>query len=432
MKKLFFFWSEIKTSFWFIPSLLILSAVIAAWVMIFIDHQIDIEIEGIFSFMFTSSADSARSVLSIISGAMIGVAGTVFSITLVALTLASSNFGSRLIRNFMYEKINQIVLGAYISSFIYCLIVLNVIKETDTTVFIPSLSVLFAIILTIINIFLLVIFIHHIAVSIQSDKVVSDIAESLSHNVKVLFPEEMGEDFEVEKEPTLPTEYYNFTYNVKSNKSGYLQYIDDNKIFDFANKNNLIVKLDCRPGDYLVQGVNIARVFSKDELEDSSLNIFKLAFITGKSRTPQQDAEFAIHQMVEIAARALSPGVNDPYTAIACIDNLTTTMCYLSKVKFPSPYRYNDNKELRLIASVLDFEGMLNAAFNQIRQFAKDSPSVVIRLMESLKVVYYYTDKDEYKMAVKMHAEMILRLAEKTFIEKNDLIDLKQRSEFIY
>ena len=136
--------------------------------------------------------------------------------------------------------------------------------------------------------------------------------------------------------------------------------------------------------------------------------------------------------MVEIAARALSPGVNDPYTAIACIDNLTTTMCYLSKVKFPSPYRYNDNKELRLIASVLDFEGMLNAAFNQIRQFAKDSPSVVIRLMESLKVVYYYTDKDEYKMAVKMHAEMILRLAEKTFIEKNDLIDLKQRSEFIY
>ena len=161
--------------------------------------------------------------------------------------------------------------------------------------FIPSLSVLFAIILTIINIFLLVIFIHHIAVSIQSDKVVSDIAESLSHNVKVLFPEEMGEDFEVEKEPTLPTEYYNFTYNVKSNKSGYLQYIDDNKIFDFANKNNLIVKLDCRPCDYLVQGVNIARVFSKDELEDSSLNIFKLAFITGKSRTPQQDAEFAIH-----------------------------------------------------------------------------------------------------------------------------------------
>ena len=135
--------------------------------------------------------------------------------------------------------------------------------------------------------------------------------------------------------------------------------------------------------------------------------------------------------MVEIAGRALSPGINDPYTAIACIDNLTATMCYLTKVKFPSQYRYDEKQNLRVVASTLTFEGMLNVAFNQIRQFASGSPSVVIRLMEALITIDTFAKNQEQKNAIQKHVEMVLRVAEKSFEEKNDLMDMRERSNVI-
>jgi len=357
MKKLMFFWSKLKATFWFIPVFIILIAACLAMVLIFLDTRLNFSTDGIGRYLFIGSVDSARSILSTISGAMIGVAGTVFSITLVALTLASSQFGSRLIRNFMYDHLNQIVLGTYISTFIYCLIILHAIKEKGTFEFIPSLSVMVALVAAVANIILLIVFIHHIAISIQADKVIADISESLSRNLETLFPEKIGDETDEEK--------------------------------------------------------------------------IQNQFIVGKFRTPQQDAEHAIHQMVEIAARALSPGVNDPYTAATCLDNLTSTMSYLSEVKFPSRYRFDEEGKLRIIADRTTFEGMLDAAFNQIRQFAEGSPAVVIRLMESLITINKFARRQNHKNAIKKHAGMVLNMAKKTFPESNDLKDLQERSKLI-
>jgi uncharacterized membrane protein len=131
-------------------------------------------------------------------------------------------------------------------------------------------------------------------------------------------------------------------------------------------------------------------------------------FVIGKTKTSQQDLEFSIRQMVEIAARALSPGVNDPYTAITCIDNLTSIMCYLAQAKFPSKYRFDEEGNLRVIADTSDFEGALDAAFNQIRQFSGGSPAVIIRLMEALITIHEFTSKENHKEAVIKHAEMVL------------------------
>ncbi len=191
MGKLKFIWQELTGSFWFIPMLIILFSIGLASVLIFVDRAVDIRSIGYLNSILTESADSARSVLSTISGAMIGVAGTVFSITLVALTLASSQFGSRLLKNFMHERLNQVVLGTYVSTYVYCLIVLNVVKDNDAQVFIPTLSILVAIMAAIGNIVLLVIFIHSIASSIQADKVISDISISLRQNIERIFSEEL-------------------------------------------------------------------------------------------------------------------------------------------------------------------------------------------------------------------------------------------------
>ena len=186
-------------TFWFVPVLIIVLAVIFSIGLVSLDHFISISQEGWIRFFLVNSTDSARSILSTISGAMIGVAGTVFSVTLVALTLASSQFGPRLIKNFMYVRLNQIVLGSYIATYLYCLLVLNAIKDGNGYTFIPSLSIFIAILAAIANIILLIIFIHQIAISIQADKVISDISDLISKQVETLFPEKMGDEIKEEQ-----------------------------------------------------------------------------------------------------------------------------------------------------------------------------------------------------------------------------------------
>ncbi|WP_319480053.1 DUF2254 domain-containing protein [uncultured Draconibacterium sp.] len=433
MKKLIFFWKELLASFWFVPVLIIGLSIVLSIGLVTIDSYTNLSHDGWLRLFFVNSADSARSILTTISGAMIGVAGTVFSVTLVALTLASSQFGPRLIKNFMYVRLNQVVLGSYISTYLYCLLVLNAIKDNDSYNFIPSISISVAIFAAMVNIILLIIFIHQIAISIQADKVISDISDLITKQVRTLFPEKMGSELKdetvVDEEAACSS--YGKKTSIKSSKSGYLQYIDNEILMKIITQKDTLIKLNHRPGSFLVKDEEIVVLYSRKELEDEFLENILEQFIIGKTKTSQQDLEFSIHQMVEIAARALSPGVNDPYTAIACIDNLTATLCYLAQTKLPSKYRVDKDNKLRVIADVLDFEGVLDAAFNQIRQFSGGSTAVIIRLMEALKTILNIVKIESHKKAVIKHAEMVYRQGKETIREEKDLQDLIERSDKI-
>ncbi|MFO7670168.1 MAG: DUF2254 domain-containing protein [Bacteroidales bacterium] len=419
---------KLNASFWFIPILMLLITIGSAIGLIYLDSQIQFSNDGILRYLLPASVDSARSLLTIIAGAMIGVAGTVFSIALVVLTLASSQLGSRLVRNFMYDKLNQVVLGSYVSSFVYCLIILSSLKENDSFQFVPAISVLVALASAIAGIILLIIFIHHVSMSIQSDKVISDISETLSKSINKLFPDGIGH--EVEKQaPDIDTlkQGYTLKPEVRCKKSGYLQSIDGKGLMSIAQDNDCIIILHHRPGDFLVQDMVLCELLCNEECDKEVYEKIQDDFIIGKVRTPLQDAEFSIHQMVEVAARALSPGVNDPYTAIACIDNLTSVMCYLIGVDFPSPYRYDMQDKLRVIASNYTFPGMLNTAFNQLRQYAERNPSVMIRLMEAMNIISTFARNKNQQKLIAQHAKMIMNAARKSFSEKRDLEDLKKR-----
>ena len=434
MKKLLFFWKELIATFWFLPVLILCFAVVLSIALVYLDSIITIPHEGWVRFFLVNSSDSARSILSTISGGMIGVAGTVFSVTLVALTLASSQFGPRLIKNFMYVRLNQVVLGSYVSTYLYSLLVLNAIRDSDGYSFIPSISILVVIIAAVGNIVLLIIFIHRIAVSIQADKVISDISDFIAKQVETLFPEKMGKEIKNAKkniDNSVEISSYENRVSVKSPKSGYLQYTDSESLIEVVAKNNSLFELYHRPGSFLVKGGEIGLLHTDIEWKEESLTQLLDQFVIGKTKTAQQDLEYSIHQMVEIAARALSPGINDPFTAIACIDNLTSTMCYLAEAKFPSKYRFDKEGNLRIIADVLEFEGVLDAAFNQIRQFSSGSPAVIIRMMEALKTISGFTNKEIHKKAVIKHAEMVLTLGKETIKEQNDLDDLTRRAEAI-
>lgn len=432
MKKLLFFWRELKATFWFIPVLLISIAIILSLSLLYLDNLIEFRPEGITQLIFPGSASAVHQILSTISGAMIGVAGTVFSITLVALTLASSQFGPRLIRNFMYDQLNQIVLGSYAATYVYCLIVLNTIKENDQFSFIPSFSILFALIATIVNIILLVIFFHHITMNIQADNIISDISSDMSKNLDSLFSGDVNSNLENTKDvsPKSLKETFAYQKEIRAEKYGYLRYLDRQSLLEIAKEKNMLIEIYFRPGDFVVKDQKLGMVYSHEETADEDLEAYQRQFIFGKTRSKEQDLEHSIHQLVEIASRALSPGINDPYTAISCINHLSSIMSSLVKKEFPAPYLADEEGEVRVIADVLTFEGMLDAAFNQIRQFSRGNPSVAIRMMESLRTIYQFCH-DDRKEAVSKHAQMILNLAEKSFDEKNDLEDLQRRSDFI-
>lgn len=433
MKKLLFFWNELKATFWFIPVLTIGFSVLLAIVLVYIDETRELSQDGLGRFFFVNSADSARSILSTISGAMIGVAGTVFSVTLVALTLASSQFGPRLIKNFMYVRLNQVVLGSYISTYLYCLIILNTIKDNEAIVFVPSLSILVAIVAAMLNIILLIVFIHQIAVSIQADKVISDILDMIIEQAETLFPEKIG-DSAAEQQTISESDIksnYPQVFSVQAANNGYLQYIDSISLLKFAASKDYLFELHYRPGAYIVEGLELGKLFAKAEVEKEVLENLLGHFVLGKTRTAQQDLEFSIHQMVEIASRALSPGVNDPYTAIACIDNLTATLVRLAQRKFPSKYRFDEEGHLRIIADVLSFEGTVEAAFNQIRQFSTGNIAVIIRLMEALITINQFASLEEQRRVIKKHAELVLSTGKNCIQQQQDLDDLMARAKQI-
>ncbi|MBS9524158.1 DUF2254 domain-containing protein [Litoribacter alkaliphilus] len=429
--KLIFFWEMIKTSFWFIPALIVSTAIALAFFLIHVDSKYSMEPFGLFDYIITEDVDSARAILSTIAGAMLNVTSIVFSITLVALTLASSEYGSRLLRNFMNDRLNQTVLGAYIATFMFCLLIMRVVREGDgsTDEFIPNISIIATLIIALANIFLLIAYIHHIAVIIQADNIISDVSDKLNKSLNHIFPTSIGKE-NLEQDETFINKYIQkipYKDFVYAEESGYLQLINGNDLIKFAKKNDLILVVKFRPGDLIVKGSELVQVHANKILEEGQADGIRESFVISHARTPTQDAQFAIHQLVEVIARALSPGINDPFTAITALDKLISNLSELADKKFPSPYRFDEGDRLRLVVKCLDFSGMADAAFNQVRQYGKENPSVLIRLMEGLSIVNKFIKMKDREEVILKHAHMAMRAGEDSFSEPEDLKDLRER-----
>ena len=378
---------SIRTSFWFIPSAMVCSAALLAHAFLAFDHYGEGSDLEALAFLYQTTAESARSILSTIATSMMTVTSIAFSITVVALTLASSQFGPRLIRNFMSDKGTQFTLGAFVSIYIYCILVLQATQSNDSQSFIPGASVFFAVALAFFGVAILIYFIHHVAQAIQADNVVDRVYCELQNNIERLFPDE--DEPSDGKSHSLQTSDYVIQKQILAPQDGYLQALDAEGLCKFARQNDVKLVVLRMAGDFVIKHSPIMHVHFKGAQTSQDALPFAankcLSFITlGAKRTPIQDPEFAIHQLVEVAVRALSPGINDPYTAMTCVDKLSAILCQLTQRPFPPYLHYDDKPCVRLQTQAITFECLAESAFNQIRQYGQSSVAVTIRLIESL------------------------------------------------
>jgi uncharacterized membrane protein len=402
-------WDNLSASFWFIPGLMMIGAVGLSIVMVELDTATQAKAVKRIDWLWHGGPEAARVLLGTIASSMITIAGVVFSITMVVLALVSSQFGPRLMRNFREDKGNQLVLGTFIATFVYSLLVLRKVTNGPEAEFVPYLSIALSIVLVLINIGVIIYFIHHIAVMTQAPYVIHLVSDDLRRSIDKMFPENLGEDIPSdEAQPDLDLEEFDRrAFLVEADQNGYLQSVDSERLMALATDHDLVIHVHYRPGDFIVEKTRLASIRVEQQIDDKVYGQIRSVFVLGRERTPRQDVEFSIHQLVEIAVRALSPGINDPFTAMTCVDHLGAALCRAAQRRIPSRYRTDTKNKLRVIADAVTFEGMIEAAFNQIRQYGRSSVAVSIRLLETLTVIAKCLVRKADGSALRLQAQTI-------------------------
>ena len=418
-------WQESRRSFWFVPAEIVLGAVGLAAGMIAIDTSVDLRVDTNWPLVFGSGAAGARGLLSTVAGSMITVAGVVFSITIVALSLTSSQYTSRILRNFMGDRRNQVVLGVFVGIYAYCLVVLRTIRAGDEGGFVPSLAVLGGLVLAFIGIGFLIFFIHHISVSIQASSIIATAAEETIAAVDQLFPNELGDNAEEDADGSPAASLAGRIWmSVVARKTGYIESIDGDALLAWARKHGTIARMERGIGEFVVEGVPLISVAGLAEPNGEASAEVNEIFVISRHRTVQQDAGFGIRQLVDIAMKALSPGVNDTTTAVMCVDYLGAIMARLARRGIVTACRL-DEGEVRVIARSPCFESLLAEAFDQIRQNAEGNVAVLARQLQALEIVAGQTSSSRRRHALRQQADWIAAVADRTIPSSHDAAVVK-------
>ena len=425
-------WEALRTTFWLVPTVLVFVAGLLFVVTFEIDWAAYYGHLTLPFWMRTESADAGRQVLIAIAAAVITVIGVVFSITILALTLASQQFGPRMMRNFVRDVGNQVTLGVFVGTFVYSTLDLGSIAIGGHRVgFVPHLSIAVAEALLLVDLSVLIYFIHHIAKSIQLPEVIAGIARDLTAEIDAEFPEHKPDLNEAaagcgKSAEELMKLIEDRGGEVPANASGYLQFVGYAQLVEIAARTDSVIRLKHRPGHFVAAGRPLAAVWPRGAAQQVAQALAK-AHVTGPHRTLMQDPVFAIDQLVEIAIRALSPAVNDTFTALTCIDWLSAGLRRVSGRTLGEGVYRDRSGRVRLIEPDPSYARMANRAFDKIRQSARGMPVVMIHMMDALTSIMEQTTTVAQRRVLARQAEMILQSAVESVPEPNDLEDIRSR-----
>lgn len=394
-------------SYWFIPALILLISLLLAPLTLFLDRQFADFMHFDMVLLGRTQPNSAQALLSTIAGSIIGVAGVSFSITMVAVSFASGAFGPRLIGNFMRDRGNQTSLGVFIGSFIYALLILSEIRgadDSDTTQaiseFVPQISISVCVGLAIVCMFFLIYFIHHVPETINIERIIARLGNDLKAGVSERFPQTYAKDegaadvdqkwvekMDVDKAKTI--EYV---------AEGYIQAVDMSALRRLAKDHGLLIEIVKRPGAFVTTHTTVMHVWTDSECDSALKDELSSCLATGDLRTINQNIEFVADQLVEIIARALSPGVNDPFTAIACLNWLQVGILAFAD---------NNNEDDDHISTIgrvhvrpLKFEDFVSSIFEKASPYIRTDSNVSKHSREMLTFIANELENSAHKAII--------------------------------
>ncbi|BDX04796.1 DUF2254 domain-containing protein [Planctobacterium marinum] len=327
-----------------------------------------------FSFFYQLDIDASRALIGKLAAAIMTMAGIVFSLVFVALSLASGQFGPRLLQHFISDKMTQTALGLFIATFVFQSLTFLSLGENLPFDTVPGITLSLALLMVLMCLLFLVFYIHHLAKSLQADVVVDGIFQRLKNKLlKIKVPK-------IKQQEAIEATFSEATQGrvkiaLKLKESGYMQAIDKNKLSHYCAQNQLFVCCLCNPGDYIVAGEPVAHVYGEENADGQNEELARY-FKLGATRTALQDLEFEIHQLTEIAIRSLSTGINDPFTAHTCIDKLSEVAIIVTSHGLPSPFTLDKHQEPRLRLPALELPTVFEHLFSAVIRHGKTDFSV--------------------------------------------------------
>ena len=412
----------LRTNLWLVPAIEVVAAVLLFAGTYALDRA---AYDGVFrvpGWAISGSADAARQILTAIAAAIITVVGVVFSIVIVALTLTSTQFGPRMLRNFIRDRGTQLTLGTFVATFVYAILALGSIGQGDHGAFVPHISITVMLVLMVADLAVLIYFLHHIAVQIQLPQVIAGIAGDLAQAIE-LQAGDPAVGASAQLATLLIADMDGPGGDVAAPRSGYLQYIQHRTLVRIAAEKGAVVHLRYRPGHFLVQGHPYATVWPASAADQVAHELAR-AHVTGPYRTLAQDVAFGLDQLVEICIRALSAAVNDTFTALTCIDWIGDSLCKVTGRWQPTRVYRDPAGAVRLIATEITYERLVQRAFEKVRQAGRGMPAVLIRQLDALAKIMERAAAPEDQKLLLDQAAMIERLSVASVGEQSDRDDV--------
>jgi uncharacterized membrane protein len=416
----------LRGALWALPSLAVVIALVSGSGLSFVEVEPGSWLDR---FLFQGTADDARTLLIAIASTMATVIALVLGLTVVALQLASTQFSPRLLRNFLRDRVNQVVLSIFVATFTYSTAGLYTVgvaagKRTDEY---PRLAVTVALLLLFLSLLMLVFFVHHLTHSIQIDEVMRTVER---RTLQVIDHDLPTVGLSTEPPPVPPA----WTVDLPAHGSGYLQTIHPEPLLDAAAASGVVASVTRMVGEHVTAGSPLVRVWAEtpgqvtpglERLRSAARDAVRIGF----ERTAEQDVAFGVRQLADIAVKALSPAINDPYTSIQAIEHLSVVLASLVRRRLGNQLLRDPAGALRVVVPGRDLEYYLDLACGQVRRYGKAEPRVDRALLRILQSTGQFCSDDVGRLLVAQQVRLVLADAEGAIEQPADFVGVREHAE---
>jgi uncharacterized membrane protein len=401
-------WDRLKVSFWFAPVIMALAAILLAWAMYWLDTQIANETLQNSRLVLSGSPDSLRAVLITMASTVLTTAGVVFTLLTLPLSTVASQYGSRLLRVFLGDRITQAVLGMFVATFVYCMAAALSIPPAEVEPEGPQLTATVGLYLMLATFASLILLVQHISTMLQAPNIAAGAGAQLMDVVaEAIRQREAAKKDEAQGDRTpAPALAEAEGYPVRVKRNGYVQYVDLEQLLTLARENDLVLQLVRKPGAFVWNGSVLALAWPAARAE-SLARPLRRAIHIGNTRTPAQDIEYAINQLTEMAVRAMSPAINDPFTAMTCLDHMGHGLALFAQLDAEQPHIYGARGRLRLVFQPVTLDELLNAAFDKLRHAACNDASVLLHMLKTIEAISEEARAPEVRQKLQRHVTLI-------------------------